>query len=143
MYRPIFVAATTTALTLAAAGPGWASTSSGDITTSWGDRTRIQVTWLDRDSFRDATLAVADQTCDDRSLYATLTIRTGSGTTLASDARHNTRGCGTTADFRGIRATDPSGIKSVTLTVCREHPGTADQCETRYTGFNPYNPSTL
>ncbi|GAA2510464.1 hypothetical protein [Streptomyces gobitricini] len=142
MRRAAFtVAATTAALTLAAAGPGWASTSSGDITTSWGDRSRIQLTWVDRNSFQGGTLTVADQTCDDRSVYATLTIRTGSGTTLASDDKHNTRGCGTTADFQNLRATDPSGIKSVTMTLCRRVAGTPDHCETRYTGFNPYNPS--
>lgn len=141
MRRAGFTVAATTALTLAAAGQGWATTSSGDVTASWGDRTRIQVTWVDRNSFHNGTLAVADQTCDDTSVYATLTIRTGSGTTLASDDRHNTRGCGTTTDFRNIRATDPSGIKSVTLTLCRREAGTPDHCETRYTGFNPYNPS--
>ncbi|QGV81140.1 hypothetical protein [Streptomyces ficellus] len=147
MHRSSFVLAATTALALAASGQGWAgtssasSTSSGDITTSWGDRTRIQLTWTDRNSFRDGTLAVADQTCDDRTLYATLTVRTGSGTTLAAEDRHNTRGCGTTTDFRDLRATDPSGIRSVTMTLCRRQAGMPDHCETRYTSFNPYNPS--
>jgi hypothetical protein len=141
MRRAGFTVAATTAFTLAAAGQGWASTTSGDITTSWGDRGRIQLTWVDRNSFRDGTLAVADQTCDERSLYVTLTVRTGSGATLASDNKHNTRGCGTTTDFRGIGATDAGGIKSVTMTLCRRAAGTTDHCETRYTSFNPYNPS--
>ncbi|MFF8828939.1 hypothetical protein [Streptomyces sp. NPDC015131] len=141
MRRAGFTLAATTAFTLAAAGQGWASTTSGDITSSWGDRTRIEITWTDRDSFRDGTLAVADQTCDERTVYATLTVRTGSGTTLATEDRHNTRGCGTTSDFRGLRATDPAGIKSVTLTLCRRAAGQPDQCESRYTAYNPYNPA--
>lgn len=138
MRRAGFVVAATTALALGAAGQSWATTSSGDITASWGDRTRIQVTWVDRNSFRDGTLAVADQTCDDKSLYATLTIRTGSGAVLSLGDKHNTRGCGTTADFRGLRASDPSGIRSLTMTLCRRSAGTADHCETRYISANPY-----
>ncbi|ORT53959.1 hypothetical protein [Streptomyces sp. CB03238] len=138
MRRAGFVVATTTALTLTAAGQGWATTSSGDITASWGDRTRIEVTWVDRNSFHNGTLAVADQTCDDKSLYATLTIRTGSGNTLSLGDKHNTGGCGTTADFRNLRATDASGIRSLTMTLCRRGPGAPDHCETRYIAANPY-----
>ncbi|MER7111642.1 hypothetical protein [Streptomyces sp. NPDC000229] len=138
MRRAGFTAAATTALTLAAAGQGWATASSGDVTASWGDRTRIQVTWTDRNSLHNGTLAVADQTCDDTSVYATLTVRTGSGATLSLGDRHNTRGCGTTADFRDIRAIDANGIRSLTLTLCRRAAGAADHCETRYFSTNPH-----
>ncbi|MGR4849198.1 hypothetical protein [Streptomyces sp. LARHCF252] len=138
MRRAGFVVAATTALTLGAAGQGWADTTSGDITTSWGDRTRIQVTWADRNFFHNGALAVADQTCDDRSVHATLTIQTGSGALHALSDHHNTDGCGTTAEFRNIAATDPSGIRSLTMTLCRSAPETPDECETGYIAVNPY-----
>ncbi|RST12926.1 hypothetical protein E2C00_15435 [Streptomyces sp. WAC05374] len=138
MRRASFVVAATTALTLGSAGQGWATTSSGDITASWGDRTRIEVTWVDRNSFHKGTLTVADQTCDDKSVYATLTVRTGSGATLSLGDRHNTGGCGTSAGFRDIRASDPSGIRSLTMTLCRRSAGATDHCETRYLSANPY-----
>ncbi|MFK4228043.1 hypothetical protein, partial [Streptomyces sp. NPDC019890] len=61
------------------------------------DRTHIQVTWVDRNSFHNSTLTVADQTCDDHSTYATLTMN-----------------------------------------LCRQAAGTAEQCETRYIAVTPY-----
>ncbi|MFF7309032.1 hypothetical protein [Streptomyces sp. NPDC008137] len=138
MRRAGFVVAATTALTLGTAGQGWADTTTGDITTSWGDRTRVQLTWADRDSFHNGALAVADQTCDDRSVHATLTVQTGSGAARPVSDHHNTGGCGTTADFQNIAATDPSGVRSLTMTLCRSAPGTADECETGYIAVNPY-----
>jgi hypothetical protein len=138
MPRAGFVVAATTALTLGTAGQGWATTTTGDVTTSWGDRTRIQVTWVDRNSFHNGTLAVADQTCDDRSLYATLTIQTGSGAVRSPSDMHNTGGCGTTADFQDVVATDPSGIRSFTMTLCSSAAGTPHPCETQYIAVNPY-----
>ncbi|MGW0866610.1 hypothetical protein [Streptomyces sp. NPDC002611] len=138
MRRAGFVVAATTALTLGTAGQGWADTTSGDITTSWGDRARVQVTWVDRNSFHDAVLAVTDQTCDDRSVHTTLTVQTGSGAARPLGDHHNTDGCDTTADFQNITATDPTGIRSLTLTVCRSAPGTADECETGYIAANPF-----
>lgn len=138
MRRPGFVVAATTALTLGAAGQGWATTTSGDVTTSWGDRARIEVTWVDRDSFHNGALALADQTCDDRSVYATLTIQTGSGALNSPSDMRNTGGCGTTADFQDIGATDPSGIRTLTMTLCSSAAGAPDQCEIRYIAVNPY-----
>ncbi|MFC9678899.1 hypothetical protein [Streptomyces sp. NPDC056948] len=138
MRRAGFVVAATTALTLGTAGQGWAETTSGDFTTSWGDRTHIQMTWVDRNSFHNGALAVADQTCDDRSVYATLTIQTGTGAAHALSDNHNTDGCGTTTDFQNIAATDPTGIKSLTMTLCRSAPGTPAECETGYVAANPY-----
>ncbi|MEU4489743.1 hypothetical protein AB0H94_33465 [Streptomyces purpurascens] len=96
------------------------------------------MTWVDRSSFRNGALAVADQTCGDRSVHATLTLRTGSGAVRRLSDNRNTDGCGTTADFHNIAATDTSGIRSLTLTLCRSAPGTPDECETGYIAANPY-----
>ncbi|MFI6369704.1 hypothetical protein [Streptomyces sp. NPDC050546] len=138
MRRAGFVVVATTALTLGTAGQGWAETTSGDITTSWGDRTRVQLTWVDRNSFHNGALAVADRTCDDRPVHATLTIQTGSGAARPLSEYRNTDGCDTTTDFQNIAATDPTGIRSLTMTLCRSAPGTPDECETGYIAANPY-----
>ncbi|MDN3296766.1 hypothetical protein QWM81_22500 [Streptomyces ficellus] len=139
MRRAGSVVAVATALTLGSAGQGWASsTSSGDITASWGDRARIEVTWNDRNSLRGITLAVADQTCDERSFYVTLTIQTGAGGILSLGDKHNTGGCGTVAEHRGVRTTDASGIRRLSMTLCRRAAGMPDHCETRYITANPY-----
>ncbi|MFJ8693239.1 hypothetical protein [Streptomyces roseolilacinus] len=140
MRRAGLVAAVTTVLALGAAGQGWATAFVNDITATWGDRTRIRVTWVDRNSFRHEAFSVTDRTCDDRSVYAALTIRTGSGALLTLGPKRNTGGCGTTADFRDVRAADPSGIRSLTMALCHQAADTtaADHCETQYISLNPY-----
>ncbi|MET9428597.1 MULTISPECIES: hypothetical protein [unclassified Streptomyces] len=145
MRRAGFVVAAATALTLGAAGTGRAdTTATSEVTASWGDRVRLQYTWTDRQILTGGTLTVTDATCDDRTVYATLTVTTGAGRTVPLGDRHNTGGCGTTAEYRDITASDPSGVVRLTLRLCHPAPGGATAtCETRYIGANPYRPDPL
>ncbi|MEU7569240.1 hypothetical protein AB0A99_25205 [Streptomyces fradiae] len=139
MRRAGLVAVATTALTLGAAGQSWATTSTGDVAAGWGDRARLRVTWVDRTSFEGGSLAVTDRTCDGRSFYATLTLRTGSGAVRSLGERHHTGGCGTRTVHGDIAAGDASGVRGITMTLCRTAAGAADECETRYLSANPYH----
>ncbi|WP_374984788.1 hypothetical protein [Streptomyces fradiae] len=138
MRRAGLVAVATTALTLGAPGQSWATTSTGDVAAGWGDRARLRVTWVDRTSFEGGSLAVTDRTCDGRSFHVTLTLRTGSGAVRSLGERHHTGGCGTRTVHEDIGATDASGVRSITMTLCRRAAGAPEQCETRYFSTNPY-----
>ncbi|WP_331453749.1 hypothetical protein [Streptomyces sp. SS162] len=131
--------AVATALTLGAAGQSWATTSTGDVAAGWGDRARLRVTWVDRTSFEGGSLAVTDRTCDGRSFYATLTLHTGSGAVRSLGERHHTGGCGTRTVHGDIAATDASGVRGITMALCRATAGAPGQCETRYLAANPYH----
>ncbi|MET9799886.1 hypothetical protein [Streptomyces sp. NPDC006368] len=141
MRRAGFVVAAAATLTLGMTGTGRAVTNaSADITASWGDRVRLAYTWTDRHTIRNGTLTVTDTTCDDRAVYATLTITTGDGRTVPLGDRHNTGGCGTSAEYHDITAADAGGITRLTLTICHGAGGT---CEARYVGANPYRLDSL
>ncbi|MEU9984166.1 hypothetical protein [Streptomyces sp. NPDC050856] len=158
MRRAGFVVAAATTLMLGAGGPGWTSptaaatgtstpdpapratsTSTAVVSSSWGDRVRIEMSWTERHTIGGATLTVSDRTCDDRPVRVTLTVATGDGGTASLGDRHNTGGCGTDAHFRDINAVHPDGVRRLTMAICRQVPGEADHCETRYTAVSGAN----
>ncbi|MFF9868614.1 hypothetical protein ACF1G0_24970 [Streptomyces sp. NPDC013953] len=141
MRRTGLVVAAATALALGAGG-GTAraeATVLADVSASWGDRVQLRFTWTERHTVEGGTVTVTDTTCDDRPVYVSVAVTTGAGRTVPLGDRHHTGGCGTSAEFHDIAASDGSGIRRLALMICRD----GGTCETRYTGANPYRLDAL
>ncbi|MFI6105015.1 hypothetical protein [Streptomyces sp. NPDC051310] len=141
MRRTGLVVAAATALALGAGG-GTAradSTVAAGVSASWGDRAQLRFTWTERHTVEGGTLIITDTTCDDRPVSVSVAVTTGAGQNVSLGDRRHAGGCGTSAEFRDIAASDDSGIRRLTLTICRD----GGTCETRYEGANPYRLDAL